>query len=201
MTDEQLVAACLRLEGPAQQALYARYGPYTLGICRRHAADMMEAQDTHQVGWLRTFNKLEQWRESGPLRAWLRRLFVTVCINAYQKRQRKAKWLAPMPGEEADEIADPTPTEDFAERELLLGLIAALPEGARLVFNLYAIDGYGHAEIADQLGISEVASRQQLRRARAQLAAKLTSTTTLHSSKECIETQPVNHKMQTHESR
>lgn len=133
----------------------------------------MEAEDTHQVGWLRTFDKLGQWKENGPLRAWLRRVFVSVCINAYQKRVRQNRWLESLPEDGELNLADTTPVEDFAERELLLKLIAALPETSRLVFNLYAIDGYSHAEIATELSITEGASRQILLRARTHLARQL----------------------------
>jgi RNA polymerase sigma factor (sigma-70 family) len=171
--DEELVAACLRHEAAAQQALYHRYGPYTLGICRRHMADDMEAEDTHQIAWMRTFNKLNQWAERGPLRAWLRRLFVNVCISAYQKRKRQNQWLGPMPDTESAETIDPTPVADFAAQEQLLRLVAALPEGARLVFNLFAVDGYSHAEIAELLNITEGNSRQQLLRARSRLAQQI----------------------------
>ena len=135
--------------------------------------DDMEAEDTHQIAWMRTFGKLNLWVQKGPLRAWLRRLFVNVCISVYQKQKRQKQWLGPLPDQETMEVMDPTPLADFAAQEHLLKLVAALPAGARLVFNLYAVDGYTHAEIAAILDISEGNSRQQLLRARTRLAQQI----------------------------
>ena len=176
MTDLQLADGCRRQEGPSQEALYRRFGPITFGVCRRYAADVMEAEDLHQVGWMRVFDKINLYKGDGSLEGWLRRVFVTVCLNAFQKRRRRAKWMEPLPGEAHLDVRDDTPTPDFLAQERLVTMIAALPEGARVVFNLFAVEGYTHTEIAQQLSISEANSRQQLLRARTTLARRLSAT-------------------------
>jgi RNA polymerase sigma factor (sigma-70 family) len=171
--DAALVAACLQRNVQAEEVLYKRHGHYTLGICRRHTPDTMEAQDWHQNGWIRSFEKLHTWDQTGPFRAWLRRVFVHVCLGALQKKKKQWQWLAPIPHAAMAEVADPSPVQDFVAQEHLMACIAALPTGARLVFNLFAIEGHSHAEVAEILGISETNSRQQLVRARATLAQQL----------------------------
>lgn len=177
-SDELLVEGCLKGRPSAQHSIYNRYGPFTYGICRRYSADSMEAEDLHQVGWMRAFDKIATYKNDGPLGAWLRKLFVHVCLNAWQKRKNQLRWLsAETDNPNAREVSDPTPPSDFLQLEQLTQLISALPEGARLVFNLFAVEGMNHKEIAAHLNISEETSRQQLRRARLQLAKNLPATT------------------------
>lgn len=172
--DEELIRDCLNGKSSAQHALYKRYGSQTFGICRRYTADLMEAEDLHQIGWMRVFDKLATFRSDGPLGAWMRKLFVSVCLNAFQKRKNRLQWLTTSTeNEQAMLISDPSPPSDFLELEKLASLISQLPEGARLVFNLFAVEGMNHKEIAENLSISEETSRQQLRRARIQLSGQL----------------------------
>lgn len=172
--DEELIEGCLKGKSAAQYALYKRYGPQTFGICKRYSSDLMEAEDLHQIGWMRVFDKLGHYKYEGPLGAWMRKLFVNVCLTAFQKRKSTSQWITVgTDSEQAAIVSDPKPPSDFLELEQLANLISQLPEGPRLVFNLYAIDGMNHSEIAQSLQISEENSRQQLRRARLQLSQKL----------------------------
>ena len=174
ITDPELIADCIKGKSLAQHALYKRYGSQTFGICRRYASDTMEAEDLHQIGWMRVFGKIGTFRNEGPFGAWMCKLFVSVCLSAYQKRKKQMQWLSfGTDNEYVGSVSDPNPPSDFLELEILAQLISKLPEGARLVFNLFAVDGMNHKEIAESLGISEVMSRQQLRRARIHLAGKL----------------------------
>lgn len=173
--DEELIRDCLKGKSSAQHALYKRYGNQTFGICRRYTADVMEAEDLHQIGWMRVFDKLDLYRNDGPLGAWMRKLFVNVCLTAFRKRKTAIQWHSvEAEVEKAIQVSDPSPPSDFLELEKLTMLISRLPEGARLVFNLFAVDGMNHKEIAESLSISEETSRQQLRRARLQLSSQLT---------------------------
>ena len=176
MTDSQLVSGCRRQEGPSQEALYRRFGPATLGICRRYASDHMEAEDLHQQGWMRAFDKIHLYNDAGSLEGWLKQLFVRVCLNAYQKKRRRLQWMEQRPDELLPDAPAETTQGDFLAQERLVAAISALPEGARLVFNLFAIEGYNHTEIAQELGITEGNSRQQLLRARTALANKIRPT-------------------------
>ena len=172
--DEELIAGCLKGTPSAQHALYKRYGAQTFGICRRYTADLMEAEDLHQIGWMRVFDKLSLFRNEGPLGAWLRKLFVSVCLTAFQKRKNQARWIVVNTDhEKALQVSDPSPPSDFLELEKLANLISQLPEGARMVFNLFAVEGMNHSEIAENLGITNETSRQQLRKARVQLSQHL----------------------------
>jgi RNA polymerase sigma factor (sigma-70 family) len=174
ISDEELILDCIKGRSSAQHALYKRYGPQTFGICRRYTSDQMEAEDLHQIGWMRVFDKISTFRNEGPFGGWMRRLFVSVCLTAYQKRKKQMQWLSFGTEDEVlRTVTDPNPPSDFLELEKLAQLISKLPEGARLVFNLFAVEGMNHKEIAESLGISEETSRQQLRRARIQLAGQL----------------------------
>jgi RNA polymerase sigma-70 factor (ECF subfamily) len=178
LPDLELVEGCLKGQSSAQYGLYQRYGSFTFGICRRYTSDKMEAEDLHQVGWMRVFDKLKLFRNDGPFGAWIRQLFVSVCLNAYQKRKSRLKWFAVSAEDDtAASVADPAPPSDFLELEKLAQLISQLPEGPRLVFNLFAVEGMNHKEIALSLDISEETSRQQLRRARITLSRQICGTT------------------------
>ena len=133
----------------------------------------MEAEDLHQQAWLRAFDKIGQYDQAGSLEGWLKRLTVRVCLNAYRKRKRRLGWLETLPDEQLPERPSDAPPADFLAQERLAAAIAALPEGARLVFNLFAIEGFTHPEIAQELNISETNSRQQLLRARTALAKRI----------------------------
>jgi len=178
LPDLELVEGCLKGQSSAQYALYQRYGSFTFGICRRYTSDKMEAEDLHQVGWMRVFDKLKLFRNDGPFGAWIRQLFVSVCLNAYQKRKSRLQWFAVSAEDDTTaSVADPAPPSDFLELEKLAQLISQLPEGPRLVFNLFAVEGMNHKEIALSLDISEETSRQQLRRARITLSSQISGTT------------------------
>ena len=177
MHDLELVEGCLKGQSSAQYGLYQRYGSQTFGICRRYSSDQMEAEDLHQIGWMRVFDKLSLFRNEGVLGAWLRKIFVSVCLNAYQKKKSKLQWYSISNEDSAAiQVADPAIPTDFLELEQLAKLISQLPEGPRLVFNLFAIEGMNHKEISQALEMSEETSRQQLRRARITLSKQLTLT-------------------------
>ena len=172
--DEELIADCIKGKSAAQHALYKRYGSQTFGICRRYTSDLMEAEDLHQIGWMRVFDKIGTFRNEGPFGGWMRKLFVSVCLTAYQKKKKQMQWLSyGIENEQVSTVSDPVAPSDFLELEKLTQLISKLPEGSRLVFNLFAIEGMNHKEIAGLLSISEDTSRQQLRKARVQLAGQL----------------------------
>ncbi len=172
-SDLELLQGCLKGQSSAQYALYQRFGPLTFGICRRYAADIMEAEDMHQLGWIRAFDKLDLYKNDGPLGAWLRRLFVHTCLNAWKKKKSRLQWFPLGPEDESLDVPDLVVQGDFLEMEELVKSMAELPEGPRLVVNLYAVEGMNHKEIAQELGISEETSRQQLRQARIRLGRML----------------------------
>jgi RNA polymerase sigma-70 factor (ECF subfamily) len=140
-----------------------------MAVCRRYAGNKEEAEDFLQEGFVRVFDKLNTYAGSGSLEGWIRRVIVHTALN--KLRSRKVYSVIP---DEASYLDDNTPDalSDMGEQDLLK-MIAALPEGYRTVFNMFAIDGYDHAEISAALGIGEGTSRSQLAKARMALKAQL----------------------------
>lgn len=144
-----------------------------MAICTRYAQHQLEAEEMLQTGWIRVFDKIGQYN-GGSLEGWLKRVVVTNCINAYQKRKREEEWLTITDDLETKVEGTEAPNPfDTVEIDFLNSLIAQLPQGTRMVFNLFAIEGYSHKEIAAMLQIEESSSRSQLTRARIKLQEKI----------------------------
>ena len=144
-----------------------------MAVCRRYAQDAHEAADMQQEGFIKCFRLLEQFGGKGSLEGWVRRVFVTNCLDLLRQRRRQAAWAAPL--DDALGLQAP-PDNAFllsADAAELTDAIAALPDGARVVFNLFAVEGYSHAEISRIMDISEGSSRSQLNRARTLLKVYL----------------------------
>lgn len=148
-----------------------------MGVCRRYTRDKMDAEDLVQDGFIQVFKEIEKFR-NGSLEGWMRRIFVNLCIDRYRRNSRRNTWLIPDSGD-AHEVADPNYeiAPDFLEEAQLLAFINQLPEGSRMVFNLFAVEGYSHSEIARMLQITESTSRVQVTRARKLLQGKLVNHT------------------------
>jgi len=172
-SDEALAQACQKGERRAQYALYERYADKSMAICSRYAQHQLEAEEMLQTGWIRVFDKIGQY-SGGSLEGWIKRVIVTNCINAYQKRKREEEWLT-ITDDIDTKAADTEATNPFdtVEIDFLNRLIAQLPQGTRMVFNLFAMEGYSHKEIASMLQIEEASSRSQLTRARIKLQEKI----------------------------
>ncbi len=166
MSEKELIEGCLRGDTGARSELYERYSPLAYGICRRYVNDMATAQDLLHDGFVRLFMKIGDFRGEGSFEGWLRRIFVTTALG----HLRRAR---------VNYVGDDEPFARFASDEAsalerlsaeeLLGCIATLPEGYRVVLNLHAVEGYPHGEVARMLGISENTSRSQYSRARTKL--------------------------------
>ena len=135
-------------------------------LCIRYARNRADAEDMLQDGFIRLYQHIHQFGFKGSFEGWVRRIFVHACLKKYQKKQ----WQNEYSGMETlpDHSIDPDALTRLSEQELLQ-LIEQLPDGYKLVFNLYVIEGYSHKEIADMLGIQEATSRTQLLKARKQL--------------------------------
>lgn len=170
-TINDLLEGCKRGERKSQELLYKMLASRMLGVCMRYAKDRYEAEDMLQMGFVKVFQKVTEFRSDGSFEGWIRRVMVNTAIETYRKNQRMLNVV------DIDEVYDaPQSTFDMNGLEMkdLLKLISQLSTGYRLVFNMYVIEGYSHKEIAEQLGISEGASKSQLSRARAILKDKLT---------------------------
>lgn len=167
---DDLLEGCRRGERRTQEMLYKLMASKMLGVCMRYAKDRYEGEDMLQMGFVKVFQKLGEFRGEGSFEGWIRRIMVNTAIETYRKNQKMLNVV------DLDEVHDmPQHTFDMQGLEIkdLLTLIRHLSNGYRMVFNLYAIEGYSHKEIAELLGITEGASKSQLSRARAILKEKL----------------------------
>jgi RNA polymerase sigma-70 factor (ECF subfamily) len=179
LSDEDLVKQCLKGKREAQKQLYDRFAPRMLGVCYRYAGSRDEAEDFLQEGFILVFRKLEQWKAEGELGAWIRRIMVNTSLNGIKAKHRLADKLNIIP---IDSVAYESASEEAVSGNELMELIHQLPIGYKTVFNLYAIEGYSHEEIADLLGIKAGTSRSQYTRARELLMKRLrTNSTNKHN--------------------
>jgi RNA polymerase sigma-70 factor (ECF subfamily) len=172
MTDELLVKGCLRGEARRQQALYDKYKVNMFMVCLRYASNRAEAEDFLQDGFMQVFKDLHQFdAERGNLQAWMRRVMVNTALQHLRKKR------IAFVGSDISVFANEAPYgEDIISMlsaKEIVQLIQLLPEGYKVVFNLFMIEGYSHQEIADMLGISENTSKTQLRKARLALQQKV----------------------------
>ncbi|UYZ60726.1 RNA polymerase sigma factor [Hymenobacter latericus] len=168
---EEILAGCRRGQPAAQRQLYDHLAYRLMGVCLRYSPTRAEAEDALQNAFVKIFSNLHQYAGQGPFEAWARRIAVTTAINAYHQRKQRGPHVD---CEEAADQAHPdgTPLEQLSANEVLR-LMQTLPLGYRTVLNLYAVEGYSHAEIAELLGISEGTSKSQLSRARHLLEERL----------------------------
>lgn len=166
ITLESLVEQCRKQDGRAQRMLYERLSPKMLGVCRRYIGDTLEAEGVLVNGFLKVFNKINQFSGSGNFEGWVRRIMVNESL--LYLRKNKSMYLEVDIDEAHTEPDYGRAAYLFEERELI-EMIDKLPMGYRTVFNLYALEGFSHKEISEQLGINENTSKSQLSRARALL--------------------------------
>jgi RNA polymerase sigma factor (sigma-70 family) len=161
---DELIKRCRAGERKAQELLYKQFASKMLGVCFRYATDKMEAEDMLQNGFIKVFQKLADYRGDGSFEGWIRRIMVHSSIEYYRKHHKMMQLVDI--GEAGEETStNPLATASLEANDLLL-LIQQLSPGYRIVFNLYAIEGYSHREIAAIAGITEGASKSQLSRAR-----------------------------------
>ncbi len=170
-TIDSLLEGCKRGERKAQEMLYRKLASPMMGVCMRYAKDKQEAEDILQMGFVKVFNKVADFRSDGSFEGWIRRIMVNMAIETYRKNLRTLINVV-----DIDEVYDqPQTTFDMSglETKDLLNLVQELSNGYRLVFNMYVIEGYSHKEIGAALGMTEGASKSQLSRARAILRDKI----------------------------
>lgn len=183
--EEQLIKGCIRRERSAQQSLYNLYSAKMYALCYRYVKDSMDAEDVLVTAFTKIFERIEQYKGEGSFEGWVRKVVVNEALT-FLRRNRSMFLETDL--EAADREPDYHTLSDHLEAEDLLRIIKQLPTGYRIVFNMYAIDGYSHKEIAEQLGISESTSKSQLSRARTYLQKLL------------ADTEGLNHNQHRHES-
>jgi RNA polymerase sigma factor (sigma-70 family) len=164
--EDELIKGCLKRDRNAQQALYDLYSSKMYALCYRYVRHAMEAEDVLVMAFTKIFDRIEQFKGEGSFEGWIRRVMVNEALT--HLRKSRAMYVE-TELEQADREPDYDRLSDHLEAEDLQKMIQELPPGYRLVFNMYAIDGYSHKEIAEQLGITENTSKSQLSRARTYL--------------------------------
>ncbi|MEM6802978.1 MAG: sigma-70 family RNA polymerase sigma factor [Bacteroidota bacterium] len=171
----ELLRRCRKNDPRAQKILFDRYKNMLMGVCLRYANDRNIAEDIFQEAFIKVFSRLDQVREPARLPGWIKRIGATTAIN--HLRLHKHRFLGICDTELEKFIDLEQQDEAFIlgklEQDQLLLLVQSLPETQRLVFNLFAIEGYTHQEIAEMLGINKASSRVQLHRARQTLRQAL----------------------------
>ncbi|WP_149208398.1 RNA polymerase sigma factor [Flavobacterium johnsoniae] len=153
----------------AQQQIYSRFSPKMLSVCRQYVKDIQLAEDVMITAFMKVFTNLKNFEHKGGFEGWIRRIMVNECIS-YLRVQKKVKFAEDefFVEESFNEIDSQFTVEQIQY------LIDALPDGYKMVFNLYAIEGYKHNEIAKMLGINEGTSKSQLSHARKMLQTQIT---------------------------
>ena len=167
MTEELMLAGCLRNNAVAQEALYNRFSPRMLGVCYRFAKNREDAEDMLQEGFIKVFTQMHQYRNEGALEGWIRRIVVHTCINVLKKNKKFSDSVDIIHANSVFVKEDLIPS--IMQAKQVVECIRMLPLGYRTVLNLYAIEGFSHKEIAGILDIEESTSRSQYTRAKAML--------------------------------
>ena len=170
-TTNQLIDRCIAGERKAQELLYKQFAGKMLAVCMRYATDRMEAEDMLQNGFIKMFQKISNYRSDGSFEGWVRCIMVHSSIEYCRKHHKMLQVI------DIDEGGPELAVDPLASSNLgagvLIKLIQQLAPGYRMVFNLYALEGYSHKEIAGMVGISEGASKSQLSRARSILKEQI----------------------------
>lgn len=163
INDTELVNCCLSNNRKYQELLYKRYASKMYSICLSYAKNKDDAKDILQNGFVKIFTSLKNYRNSGSLEGWIKRIIINTAIDYYRKELVDLRNVN-IEFADTKEI-EASVLEDINTKELL-NLVHKLPEGARIIFNLYAIEGYNHAEISEILKISVGTSKSQFSRAK-----------------------------------
>lgn len=174
LTEQELIEGCRKGERTAQRALYDRFCRKMTVLCLRYSKTTAEAEDILQEGFVKVFNAIKDFRQESKLETWITRIMVNTALNV----QRKKLYLYPMVDVQEIELPENEISISGINFQQLLEMIQSLPQGCQIVFNLFAIEGYSHKEIAEQLGISEGTSKSQFARAKSLLQQKLAKEST-----------------------
>lgn len=173
LSEKQIIEGCLKNNRQTQKLLYDMYASRFLGMCLRYAKDKQEAEDVLQDGFLKIFGRISQYSGIGSFEGWMKRIIINTAITNY--RQNLKHYYK----QSIDDINESDIELNFADEEYsleeLLKVIQDLPPGYKMVFNMYAIEGFQHKEIAEMMGVDVTTSKSQYSRAKKLLRLKLES--------------------------
>lgn len=161
----KIIKGCLEGNRRDQELLYRRHASKLYAVCLQYSSSEDEARDILQEGFIKIFENLGSYKHEGSFEGWMRKITVNTALEKYRSRHNlyKVEDIDMIP-----ETGDEPEAEDFSllEADDLLNIIRELPPKYRMVFNLYAIEGYSHKEISEMINISEGTSKSNLSRAR-----------------------------------
>ena len=170
--DRLLAEGCRRHDRRSQDLLYRKYARKMYYVCLSYSGDKEEAKDILQEAFLKVFRNFDKYMDSGSLEGWIRRIVSNTAIDHFRSSKQDRLTFS------YDDILD-TPEFEKPEVKMISGteeiiaMVRDLPKGARIIFTLFAVEGYSHKEIASKLDISESTSKSQFRRARTLLMSKI----------------------------
>ena len=171
MDEESLIAGCIKGNQIAQKTLFDSFSPKFFALCLRYMKSTDDAEDVLQEGMVKIFTKLPEYRGKGSFEGWMRRIVVNTCLDQIRKNQ-KLKFDVSIDQAEYKLSMNAFILEKMSANELIEE-IKKMPPGYRVVFNMFAIEGYSHQEIAEKLGVKESTSKSQYLRARAYLKERI----------------------------
>jgi RNA polymerase sigma-70 factor (ECF subfamily) len=168
--ETELIQLAIDNNRQAQQLIYSKFSSKMLSVCRQYIKDIQLAEDVMITSFMKVFVNLNRFENKGSFEGWIRRIMVNECIS-YLRVQKKVKFI------EDENYTEESfnGIESQLSTDQIQFLIDSLPDGYKMVFNLYAIEGYKHNEIATMLGINEGTSKSQLSHARKMLQKQITT--------------------------
>jgi RNA polymerase sigma-70 factor (ECF subfamily) len=175
---EEIIKGCIKNNASSQKALYAMFARKMMGICYRYVKSREAAEDVLQEAFIDIFAKIKSYRGEGSFEGWIRRITVGHAIANFRKEIKQNNHFVDIDEVEHSLHSYNQIIESISAGELV-ELINSLPDGFRIVLNLYSIEGYSHKEIGEMLKITESSSRSQLTRAKKALEKVLRNNATL----------------------
>ena len=170
-SDSELIQGCKNNDRKYQELLYRKFAKKMYGICLSYAKDRSMAQEILQDGFVKVFKKIDTFKEQGPLEGWIRRIITNTALDHLRKKSKLYEFIDD--NKEVEEERMDNSILENINADGIFSMIKQLPEGAKAVFNLYAVEGYSHKEIAEKLEITEGTSKSQFKRARSLLKTLL----------------------------
>ena len=168
---KNIIKGCLKNDRQMQGELYKMFAPKMYGLCLRYSANIQDAQDLLQEGFVKVYDNLENFKWKGSFEGWMKRIFVNLALDRYRSK------ISLLSIDDVTENQEPPDNDlnalDSISEKEILELIRKLPDQYRMVFNLYVIEGYSHKELGEMLKIRESTSRSNLARAKMILKEKI----------------------------
>ncbi len=166
LSEEELIKGCCNQDAKAQQQLYDTFAPRMYAVALRYTKMEQEAEDILQEAFLKVFNKIENFRKDSSLAYWIKRIVINTALN----HQRSKLYLYPMVDvNDLNQYSESETAVSSLSQKELMDMVRRLPSGCQIIFNLYAIEGFKHHEIAEMLDLSEGTSKSQYARAKSLL--------------------------------